>query len=91
MASHETSFDRRKRRVRAHLKRVVGVGRARLSVYRSRQHIYAQIIDDAKGLTLASASTLDPEIRASIKNGGNKDAALVVGRLVAQRAIKSGI
>ena len=63
--------------------------RPRLSVFRSLKHIYAQIIDDTKGITLVSASTLDKELKESY--GGNKDAAREVGKLVAQRAIEAGI
>ncbi len=63
--------------------------RPRLNVFRSLKHIYAQIIDDTKGITLVSASTLDKELKESY--GGNKDAARAVGKLVAQRAIDAGI
>ena len=62
----------------------------RLNVYRSLTNIYAQVIDDAKGVTLASASTLDPELK-DIAYGGNKDAALAVGKLIAKKAIDKGI
>ena len=80
---------RRQRRVR---KRLFGTPeRPRLAVFRSSKHIYAQMINDQTGTTLASASTLDPEIKAQLKYGGNKAAAAVVGRVVAERAKKAGI
>ena len=81
---------RRKRRVRQVLKQRSG-GRPRLSVFRSSENIYAQIIDDTAGRTLAAASTLDKDLRTSLKTGANKDAAMAVGKLVAERAIKAGV
>ena len=65
--------------------------RPRLAVFRSNKHIYAQIIDDAKGTTLATASSLDPDTKKGLKNGGNVAAAKAVGKLVAQRAKAKGI
>lgn len=65
--------------------------RPRLSVYRSLNHVYAQLIDDEGGQTILAASSLDPEIRARLKTGGNKDAARLVGELVAKRALSRGI
>jgi len=65
--------------------------RPRLSVYRSEKHIYAQLIDDVKGVTLAAASTLDKELRGQIDNGGNVEAARKVGELIAKRGIEKGI
>lgn len=65
--------------------------RPRLSVYRSLSNIYAQVIDDTKGVTLVTASTLDTEVRDAGKNGGNLDAAKSVGELVAKRALENGI
>ncbi|MDI6716490.1 MAG: 50S ribosomal protein L18 [Actinomycetota bacterium] len=80
---------RRHRRVR---KKVFGTSeRPRLSVFKSTNHIYAQVIDDSKGMTLVSASTLDPEIRTKIKTGGNIDAAKKVGELIAKRALEKNI
>jgi large subunit ribosomal protein L18 len=80
---------RRQRRVR---KRLFGTPeRPRLAVFRSSKHIYAQIINDETGRTLASASTLDPEIRKQQAYGGNKAAATIVGRVVAERAKQAGI
>jgi large subunit ribosomal protein L18 len=80
---------RRHLRVR---KRVEGSAeRPRLSVFRSLKHIYAQVITDFDGRTLVQASSLDPEIRPSLKHGGNIAAAKMVGELVAKRAIEKGI
>jgi large subunit ribosomal protein L18 len=76
----------RARRIRTRLK-AVGNGRPRLSVFRSSKNIYAQIIDDAQGVTVAAASTLESDKKA----GGDKDAAAAVGKLVAQRAIEKGV
>ncbi len=65
--------------------------RPRLSIYRSTAHIYAQIIDDAAGQTLVAASTLEKEVKESIKNGGNCDAAAAVGKLIAKKALEKEI
>jgi len=81
---------RRAKRVRRALAKVAG-GRPRLSVHRSSQNIYAQVIDDARGVTIAAASTLDKDLRKSLKTGADKDAASAVGKLVAERASKAGI
>jgi large subunit ribosomal protein L18 len=73
-------------------KKVSGDGeRPRLCVFRSNKHIYAQIVDDAKGQTLAAASSRDEETRGAVKNGGNIAAAKAVGKTVAKRAIDKGI
>jgi large subunit ribosomal protein L18 len=90
MASTLSRFDRRKARVRRSLRRAQGE-RPRLSVFRSSKHIYAQIIDDVKGHTLASASSIDNELRQSLAKGADVAAAAEVGRLVAERAIKAGV
>ncbi|MBP6819899.1 50S ribosomal protein L18 [Ferrovibrio sp. MS7] len=66
-------------------------GRPRLSVHRTSRFIYAQIIDDTKGVTLASASSLEKDLRSTLKAGGNKDAAAEVGKLIAVRAKAAGI
>jgi len=65
--------------------------RPRLSVFRSRQHIYAQVIDDMTHQTLASASTLDPELRSTLAGGSTCDASIAVGKLIAQRSLAKGI
>lgn len=65
--------------------------RPRLSVFRSRKHIYAQIIDDRAARTLVAAGTLDRELREQLKFGGNKTAAAAVGALIARRALEAGI
>jgi len=65
--------------------------RPRLVVYRSLNHIYAQIVDDTAGRTLASAGTLSKEIRDKVKHGGNKEAAALVGELIAKQAAERGI
>lgn len=82
-----TKLDRRKARIRYALKTKSG-NRLRLSVYRSEKHIYAQIIDDTKGVTLVSASSKDKEITVK---GSTVVAATAVGTLVAQRAIQAGL
>jgi large subunit ribosomal protein L18 len=66
-------------------------GRARLSIFRSSKHIYAQIIDDTKGETLAAASSIEKDMRGGMKNGANIAAAKAVGKLVAERASAKGI
>lgn len=80
---------RRHRRVR---KSVTGTPeKPRLNVYRSLCNVYAQVIDDTAGHTLAAASTLDGEIKSQVKSGGNKEAAKLVGTLVAKRALEKGV
>jgi large subunit ribosomal protein L18 len=90
MATKIQSATRRGARVRRQIK-AVNTGRPRLSVFRSAKNIYAQVIDDAAGHTLASASTLDKDLREKVKNGGDKGAAAEVGKLVAERAKKAGV
>ena len=65
--------------------------RPRLCVFRSNAHIYAQVVDDSKGATLAAASTVDEEAKGAVKNGGNIAAAKAVGTMVAKRALDKGI
>ena len=78
-----------RRRIRA---RVTGhPDRPRLAVYRSLKHIYVQAIDDVNGVTLAAASTLDPDVRGEIKGGGNVASARVVGTRIAERLKAKGI
>jgi large subunit ribosomal protein L18 len=86
----DTRFARRKARVRKTLKRASN-GRPRLSVFRSSKHIYAQIISDAEGRTLVSASSIEKELRDSMKSGADADAAARVGKLVAERALQAGL
>ena len=81
---------RRAQRTRLKIKRRIGV-RPRLSVFRSGKHIYAQLINDAEGNTVAAASTVEKELRGSLKNGGTINAAEIIGKLLAERAIANGI
>ena len=81
---------RRKKRVRLSLRRSAN-GRPRLSVFRSSKHIYAQVIDDLKGETVASASSLEKTLRDAGKTGANIDAAKAVGKLLAERAVQKGV
>ena len=81
---------RRRARLRYQLKHKSG-GRPRLSVFRSGKHIYAQVIDDAQGRTLAAASSLDKTLREGSSTGANRDAAASVGKLVAERAVAAGV
>jgi large subunit ribosomal protein L18 len=82
--------ERRKARIRRSIQAAAG-GRPRLSVFRSSKHIYAQVIDDRKGATLASASSVEKDLRASLKTGADVGAAKVVGKLVADRAAAAGV
>ncbi len=82
--------DKRARRTRRKLKLLSG-GKPRLSVFRSSKNISAQIIDDANGVTLAAASSLEPDAKSSLKTGANADAAITVGKLLAQRAKERGV
>ena len=88
MATVKDRTLRRKASVRRTVKAAAS-GRKRLSVHRSGKHIYAQVIDDVKGLTLAAASSLEKDMRA--KSGANVDAAKAVGTLVARRAVEKGV
>jgi large subunit ribosomal protein L18 len=82
--------ERRKARVRRAVKARAG-GRPRLSVFRSDRHIYAQIIDDATGRSLAAASTLDKDVKSSVKNGATSEAAATIGKLIAERGKKANV
>lgn len=90
MPATDTGFARRKERVRKTVRRAAH-GRPRLSVFRSSKHIYAQIIDDAQGHTLASASSIDKELGTKLKTGADAAAAVEVGKLVAARALAAGV
>lgn len=82
---------RKKRHARVR-KRVIGTAdKPRLNVFRSIEHIYAQLIDDSTGHTIVSASSLDKELKGKIKTGGNIEAAKMVGELIGKRAIEKGI
>ena len=81
---------RREAQVRRAIRRAAS-GRVRLSVFRSSKHIYAQVIDDTKGETLASASSIEKDMRGGMKNGANIAAAKAVGKLVAERATAKGV
>ena len=83
-------FARRKSRVRYAL-RQQNNGRIRLSVFRSGKHIYAQLIDDAKGQTLAAASSLDKDVKGKVKSASTIEAAKVIGGLIAERAKKANV
>ncbi len=85
-----TTLNRRKVRVRKTLANRLN-GRPRLSVHRSSKNIYAQIIDDVKGVTLASASTMEKDFRSSKKSGADKAAATAIGKLIAERAVKAKV
>ena len=82
---------RRRRSWRVSNKIKANSKRPRLAVFRSHKHIYAQVIDDEAGKTLASASTLDKQLRETVKYGGNKDAAAAVGKALSQRALAAGV
>ena len=88
-------IDKNKERQRRHLrvrKKVCGTAEApRLNVYRSLNHIYVQIIDDTKGVTLCSASTMEKEVKAEIKDMTKTEAAKVVGKKAAEKALAKGI
>jgi large subunit ribosomal protein L18 len=90
MTKSNYSTARRKARIR----RAIGAnggGRPRLSVFRSSEQIYAQIIDDSKGVTLAAASSLEKTMREALKSGANVEAARRVGKEIAERAKKAGV
>jgi len=82
-------FVRRQKRARAAIRKKSD--RVRLSVFRSSQHIYAQVIDDTRGVTLAAASSVEKDVRGGLKTGANIDAAKAVGKAIAERARKAGV
>jgi large subunit ribosomal protein L18 len=90
MAEKLGAEDRRKARIRRAIRKAAN-GRPRLSVHRSSKQIYAQVIDDERGVTLAAASSLEKEMRGKLKTGANIGAAKEVGRLVAERAGAAGV
>jgi large subunit ribosomal protein L18 len=90
MSNIKGLFDRRKARNR-HQLRLKSSGRPRLSVYRSGKNIYAQVIDDLKGVTVAAAASNEKDLKGQVKTGSGKDAAMAVGKLVAERAKKAGV
>jgi large subunit ribosomal protein L18 len=90
MAKSKTLFARRQERTRIKV-RQKAKGRPRLSVFRSSKQIYAQIIDDQAGRTLASASTLEKDLRGKLKTGADTEAAAEVGKLIAARAKEAGV
>ena len=90
MSRERIRSDRRRARVRRSLKAAAN-GRPRLSVYRSSQHIYVQVIDDSEGRTVASASTLEKTLREELKTGADTAAATRVGQLIAERAKEAGV
>lgn len=90
MAERNTTTLRRRARVRRALK-AAGGGRPRLSIHRSSKHIYAQVIDDVKGETIAAASSIEKTIREAGRTGADIEAAKTVGKLVADRALAKGI
>ena len=90
MLTAKELMERRRQRNRWTLRRKAK-GRPRLSVFRSSKQIYAQVIDDEQGHTLASASTMDKDLRTSLKTGATVDAAKQVGLLLAKRALAAGV
>ena len=90
MTKLKDRIERRQGRVRGALRRAAH-GRKRLSVFRSSKHIYAQVIDDDAGTTLASASSIEKPTREGLKTGASVEAAKAVGKLIAQRAQEKGI
>lgn len=90
MAKNVEATERRLQRVRRSIKKAAN-GRPRLSVFRSSKQIYAQVIDDAQGVTVASASTLEKDLRSGIKTGATVEAAAAIGKLIAERAVAAGV
>jgi large subunit ribosomal protein L18 len=90
MSANQDLRERRRERLRFQLRQKSG-GRVRLSVFRSSKHIYAQVIDDAAGRTVAAASSLDRDLKTGLKTGADTDAAAAVGKLVAERALAAGV
>ena len=90
MSNSISLYNKRKKRNRNALKKKSN-GRLRLSVFRSSRHIYSQIIDDVQGTTITAASSLESNIKKQFKNCGTKEVATIVGKLIAEKAIKQGV
>lgn len=90
MSSKSKLFERRRNRTRYQIRRKAAA-RPRLSVFRSGRHIYAQVIDDRQGRTLAAASSLDTQLKGTLERGSDREAAKTVGELVARRALAAGV
>ena len=90
MSIKKSLFDKRKLRNRSSIKKNIG-DKLRLSVFRSNKHIYCQLIDDVKQITLCSSSTLDPEVKKDLRSSGKIDAAEKVGKDIAVKAKKIGL
>lgn len=90
MSANQDLRVRRRERLRFQLRQKSG-GRVRLSVFRSSKHIYAQVIDDVGGRTLATASSIEADLRRDLRTGADKDAATAVGKLLAERALAAGV
>lgn len=90
MKTSKELYDRRRKRTSGKVKRN-NSGRPRLAVFRSGKHIYAQVIDDKSGATVASASSIDKDVRGNLKTGASVEAATEVGKIVAERAKKAGV
>jgi large subunit ribosomal protein L18 len=91
--NHERYLSRQKLRRRRHVRKSVRgtADRPRLTVFRSLQHIYCQVVDDTSGKTLAAASTKDKDLRGGVKYGGNSEAAKAIGTAIAERAQAAGV
>ena len=90
MANAKQLFERRKQRARTSIAKKAA-GRPRLSVFRSGRYIYAQVIDDLQGHTVAAASSLEADVKSKVKSTANSDAAAAVGKAIAERALKAGV
>jgi large subunit ribosomal protein L18 len=90
MKTSKELYDRRRQRTSGKVK-MNNNGRPRLAVFRSGKHIYAQVIDDKSGATVASASSIDKDVRGKLKTGASVEAATAVGKVVAERAKKAGV
>ncbi len=90
---HNKKVGRQRKRRRFRVRKSLSgtAERPRLTIKRTHKHLYCQLVDDVAGKTLASASTMDKELRAQMKNGGNKDAAIAIGKAVAEKASAVGV